>query len=196
MFSRTPRNSWIERERERKVLLAADTSAGPIPAKSCSGDSDSFGPLGKESDSIPNRVPFRIESNTGLTELGSGWTCISLSGRKKTVFFSIFLHFFTRFDIESWRCSDWFLYFWIESSRSPAKSLKESIHPFTILGIVPALAHTHSVKDRDYTRGRSGGRCGLSDWVKTEDETDRSSVTERKKREWETVQCGLEREWV
>jgi hypothetical protein len=36
--------------------LRLDISAGTIPAKSCSCDSDSFGLCGKESDSIRNRI--------------------------------------------------------------------------------------------------------------------------------------------
>jgi hypothetical protein len=54
----------------RMRMLIADCgkcsvfSAGPILAKPCSCDSDYFGPLGKESDSIPNQVRFRIKSDT------------------------------------------------------------------------------------------------------------------------------------
>jgi hypothetical protein len=38
------------------ILIHVSVRTGPIPAKSCLFDSDSFGPHGKESDSIPNRV--------------------------------------------------------------------------------------------------------------------------------------------
>jgi hypothetical protein len=61
----TTRRSWpdVFPEQSGPCYSMVKASAGTIPAKSCSCDSDSFGLGGKDSDSIRNRIRVRRAPN-------------------------------------------------------------------------------------------------------------------------------------